>query len=207
MESGGKLIYAAAGGVVALGIAIFVLVRVFSAPIPPQAAPSSQSAAPAAPAPASPGDSVPPVAAGEMAPNFTLKSLSGKEITLDKLRGKVVILNLWATWCGPCRLEMPSMETLYEEFKGNRNFVLLAASQDTASPATVAAFVKKNGYHFTVLLDPKNLLTTAYGASGVPETFVIDRNGRIVAHHLGAFDWSRPDVKQALEELINSKTG
>lgn len=203
MGSGGKLIYVAAGGVVAVGIAIFVLARVFSAPTAPApAAPGAESAAPEAP-----GDSVPPIAAGEMAPNFTLTSLSGKEITLEKLRGKVVVLNLWATWCAPCRLEMPSMETLYEEFKGNKNFVLLAASQDTSDRATVESFVKKNGYHFTVLLDPKNILTTAYGATGVPETFVIAPDGRIVAHHLGAFDWSRPDVKEALDELMKPKAG
>jgi len=126
---------------------------------------------------------------------------------MAQLRGKVVFLNIWATWCGPCREEMPSMETLYDEFKSHKDFVMLAVSQDERGRDTVAPYVEKNGYHFTVLLDPKNLVSTSYNVSGVPETFIIDRAGRIVAHHLGAFDWSRPDVKEALEQLLSSKSG
>jgi peroxiredoxin len=200
MEPGARFLYVAAAAVAGLGLAIFVMVRVYA---PSSAAPSAQPGASSA----APPDSVPSVAAGEKAPDFTLPSLSGQEVSLANLRGKVVILNVWATWCEPCRAEMPSMETLYEDFKSNKNFVLLAVSQDEGSRDAVASFVKKNGYHFTVLLDPKNVVSAAYGASGVPETFVIDRNGRIVAHHLGAFDWSRPDVREALRDLLNSKTG
>jgi peroxiredoxin len=199
-ESGGKLLYLAAAAVVALGITIFVLSRVFSPGSASQPAASGEGSAP-------PAGSVPSIAAGEKAPDFTLPSLSGKEVSMAQLRGKVVILNVWATWCEPCRAEMPSMETLYEEFKSNSNFMLLAVSQDEGGRAPVESFIKKNGYHFTVLLDPKNIVSTAYGASGVPETFVIGRDGRIVAHHLGAFDWSRPDVREALKELLDSKTG
>jgi peroxiredoxin len=194
MESGGKFLYLAAAAAVALGIAIFVLLRAFASP---------SGSRPAA----SGADSVPQVAAGERAPDFTLPSLGGQEVSMAKLRGKVVVLNVWATWCEPCRAEMPSMETLYEDFKSNKNFVLLAVSQDERGREAVAPYIEKNGYHFTVLLDPKNIVSSAYGASGVPETFVIGRDGRIVAHHLGAFDWSRPDVREALKELLNSKTG
>ena len=74
----------------------------------------------------------------------------------------------------------------------NKDFVMLAVSQDTSGRAEVAAYVKKHGYHFDVLLDPKNVVAEAYNVSGVPETFIIDREGRIVAHHSGAFDWSQP---------------
>jgi peroxiredoxin len=196
VESGGRILYLAAAVAIAVGITIFVLVRAF--------APLSASQPEAS---AGPKDSVPPVAAGERAPDFTLPSLGGQEVSMAQLRGKVVILNVWATWCEPCRAEMPSMETLYEDFKSNKNFVLLAVSQDERGREAVAPFIKKNGYHFTVLLDPKNIVSSAYGASGVPETFVIARDGRIVAHHLGAFDWSRPDVREALKELLDSKTG
>jgi peroxiredoxin len=147
----------------------------------------------------------PAVAAGDKAANFKLEALDGSTVSLDQLRGKVVFLNIWATWCGPCREEMPSMETLYDELRTNRDFVMLAVSQDTKGRIVVAPYVEKNGYHFKVLLDPENKVGEAYDVSGVPETFIIDRGGRIVAHHMGAFDWSRPDVKDALRQLLESK--
>jgi len=161
------------------------------------------------PALLSPADSNPeaPVAAGEMAADFKLPSLSGKPVTLSSLRGKVVFLNVWATWCGPCREEMPSMETLYEAFKGRSDFVILAVSQDRRGRAAVQPFVEKNHLRFDVLLDPDNMVGNAYNVSGVPETFIIDRQGRIVAHHMGAFDWSQTDVRRALNELLDSKEG
>ena len=148
-----------------------------------------------------------PVAAGEMAADFKLQSLSGKPVSLSSLRGKVVFLNVWATWCGPCRDEMPSMETLYEAFKDRQDFVILAVSQDRRGRIAVEPFVERNHLHFDVLLDPDNVVGDAYNVSGVPETFIIDRKGRIVAHHMGAFDWSQTDVRQALNELLDSKEG
>src|SRR5579875_2465573 len=154
--------------------------------------------------PAAAGDEV---AAGKMAANFTLTSLDGETVTLSKLRGKVVFLNIWATWCGPCREEMPSMETLYDEFRNNQDFVMLAVSQDTKGRVVVAPYVEKNGYHFKVLLDPENKVGEAYDVSGVPETFIIDRQGRIVAHHMGAFDWSQKAIADALEELLQDNKG
>lgn len=153
------------------------------------------------------GDDSSPVAAGMMATNFRLKNLQGQPVTLSSLRGKVVFLNVWATWCGPCREEMPSMEQLYEEFKQSKDFVMLAVSQDRAGREAVMPFVESHHIHFEVLLDPKNIVGDAYDVTGVPETFIIDRKGRIVAHHVGAFDWSRQDVRQALNELLKSKEG
>ncbi len=132
-------------------------------------------------------------------------ALTGETVSLASLKGKVVFLNVWATWCGPCREEMPSMETLYDELKGNKDFVMLAVSQDTKGKSAVVPYVEKNGYHFRILLDPENKVGDSYGVSGVPETFIIDRNGRIVAHHMGAFDWSRADVKEALQQLLSAK--
>lgn len=153
------------------------------------------------------GESEAPVAAGSQAANFTLEKLDGTTVSLASLRGKVVFLNVWATWCEPCREEMPSMETLYDDFKNNKDFVMLAASQDTKGRAAVAPYVAKNGYRFTILLDPENKISETYDVSGVPETFIIDRKGQIVAHHMGAFDWSRPDVRDALQQLLDSKQG
>jgi peroxiredoxin len=153
-------------------------------------------------------DNSAPVAAGDVASAFDLEDAnSGQTVSLASLKGKVVFLNLWATWCGPCREEMPSMETLYDEYKGNNDFVMLAVSEDTKGKTAVLPYVEKNGYHFRILLDPENKVGDSYGVSGVPETFIIDRSGRIVAHHMGAFDWSRPDVKSALDELLSAKKG
>ena len=148
-----------------------------------------------------------PVAAGQKAAPFKLTDLQGDSVSMADLHGKVVFLNIWATWCAPCREEMPSMEKLYERLQGDKGFVMLAISQDTGSREEVMAYVKKHGYHFDVLLDPKNAVAEAYNVSGVPETFIIDREGRIVAHHSGAFDWSQPAIRDAVEELLKDNKG
>jgi peroxiredoxin len=191
MESKNGIIYFAAAAIVLAGITLLVVAGMHRRAL----------------APGSAQDSEPPVAAGDRAANFTLDALDGHKISLTDFHGKVVFLNIWATWCGPCREEMPSMETLYDELKGNKDFVMLAVSQDSKGRTAVAPYVQKNGYHFTILLDPDNKVGESYDVSGVPETFIIDRRGRIVAHHMGAFDWSRPDVKEALTELLASKQG
>jgi len=148
---------------------------------------------------------LPPVAAGNRAAGFSLKDLDGNTVSLSALQGKVIFLNVWATWCGPCRDEMPAMETLYNEFKSNQDFVMLAVSQDREGKQAVKPYIEKNGYHFRVLLDPDNTISEAYNVSGVPETFIIDRHGRIVAHRMGGFDWSSSDVRGALEQLLDAK--
>jgi cytochrome c biogenesis protein CcmG, thiol:disulfide interchange protein DsbE len=146
-----------------------------------------------------------PVAAGKLAADFKLPNLEGTVISLSSLRGKVILLNVWATWCAPCREEMPSIETLYEEFSKDRDFVVLAVSQDSAGRGAVDSYVRKNGYKFTILLDPQNQVGDAYEVSGIPETFIIDRTGRIVAHHVGPYDWAQPEMRDALRELIDTK--
>ena len=153
------------------------------------------------------GPELKPVAAGRMAADFKLQDLRGDTISLSSLRGKVVFLNVWATWCAPCREEMPSIESLYEEFGKDKDFEVLAVSQDTAGRKAVAPYVKKTGLKFTVLLDPTNQVGDAYDVSGIPETFIIGRDGRIVAHHVGPYDWSSSEMRDALEELIKSKAG
>jgi peroxiredoxin len=147
------------------------------------------------------------VAAGKMAANFNLKDLKGDPVSLSGLRGKVVFLNVWATWCAPCIEEMPSIESLYKEFRNDKDFVVLAVSQDIDGSKMVTPFVEKNGLQFTVLLDPANDVGEAYGVNGIPETFIIGRDGRIVAHHVGPYDWSNRDIRDALQELIKSKQG
>ncbi len=100
------------------------------------------------------------------------------------------------------------MEALFNAMKGLSDFVMLAVSQDRKGRSVVAPYVEKSGgYHFEILLDPENRVSEEYNVSGVPETFIIDRKGRIVAHHMGAFDWSRDDVRQALLELLQARNG
>ncbi len=196
MEIKDKILYLVAAIVVMTGITLVALSGHRGARISPEANQPETAEHP----PAS-------VAAGSRAADFKLEALDGHTVSLESLRGKVVFLNVWATWCGPCREEMPSMQVLYDDFKGNKDFVMLAASQDTGGRAQVASYVAKNGFHFTVLLDPENKISETYDVSGVPETFIINRKGQIVAHHMGAFDWSRPDVKDALQQLLDSKQG
>jgi peroxiredoxin len=182
-----KIIAAIGVVLVVLGIAAVAFQRL----LPPHPGGSSE-----------PGDNV---AAGDVAANFNLKDLKGNSVSLSSMRGKVVFLNIWATWCGPCREEMPSMETLFNSFKNSKDFVMLAVSQDRNGRDAVEPYVEHNNYHFEILLDPDNQLQESYNLTGVPETFIIDRKGRIVAHHLGAFDWSRDEVREALQELLRAK--
>jgi cytochrome c biogenesis protein CcmG, thiol:disulfide interchange protein DsbE len=147
-----------------------------------------------------------PLAAGKVAADFTLKDLDGRQISLGSLRGKVVFLNIWATWCAPCREEMPSIESLYNDLKTSKDFVVLAVSQDT-DLALVRPYIEHNHLQFTVLLDPRNEVGERYDVNGIPETFIIGRDGRIVAHHVGPYNWSNADIREALQELIKSREG
>jgi len=107
---------------------------------------------------------------------FTLRSIDGKTYSLDSLRGKVVLLNFWATWCPPCRKEMPDMETLYRRFE-QKGLVVLAVSDENSE--TVAGFLAKQNYSFPVLLDPDRKVNEAFGVEGIPKSFIFDREGRL----------------------------
>lgn len=136
------------------------------------------------------------------APDFILPNLAGETIRLQDLRGKVVLLNVWATWCPPCVEEMPTLETLSARMKG-RDFVLLAVSQDER-PKVVKPWIEERGFTFPVLLDPRGQVGHEYGVTGYPETFVIDRRGRIVHHHVGFRDWAEAEIVAALETLLTT---
>ncbi|MFN8640600.1 MAG: TlpA disulfide reductase family protein [Candidatus Binatia bacterium] len=134
------------------------------------------------------------------AADFTLQALDGTPMRLSDLRGKIVFLNLWATWCPPCRAEMPSMEALYQRLKG-RDFAMLAVAQDT-NPADVRAFIQDLHVTFPVLLDSDNHLPGRYGVTGFPETFVIDRNGQVIKHVIGPEEWDDPQIVAYFEDLL-----
>ena len=130
---------------------------------------------------------------GDKAPDFTLPDLDGKVVRLDDQRGKVVFLNIWATWCPPCVDEMPSMEKLYQQLKGE-DFEILAVSIDKNGTESVLPFMKKHNLSFTALIDSKESLKYKYQTTGIPETFIIDRNGIIVEKVIGPRNWASPDV-------------
>ena len=114
-------------------------------------------------------------------PEFTLKDLSGKSWTFSELRGKVVLVNFWATWCPPCRKEMPDLETLYGRF-GSKGFVVLGISDEEA--AKVEPFVRERKVSFPVLLDPGRKVNEMFVVEGIPKSFVYDREGKLVAQSI-----------------------
>lgn len=138
---------------------------------------------------------------GYQAPNFKLKDLDGREYHLADLHGKVVFLNVWATWCPPCRDEMPSMEQLHRQLSG-QDFVMLAVSEDANGRDAVAPFVRELGLTFPVLLDPEGVIPKRYGVTGYPETFIIDRSGAVVQHLKGPENWSSEQVQDYFARLL-----
>jgi thiol-disulfide isomerase/thioredoxin len=142
---------------------------------------------------------------GYPAPDFTLFDLGGRKYTLSHLRGSVVFLNLWATWCPPCREEMPSMEKLHRQLAGER-FVMLAVSEDADGAAAVAPFVAEMKVTFPVLLDPLGNLPHRLGITGYPETFIVDPAGNIVQHFIGPYDWTDPRYLEYFRSLMNPPT-
>jgi len=141
------------------------------------------------------------VLVGAAAPQFSLSDLSGNAVRLANLRGRVVFLNIWATWCEPCREEIPSMQLLYERLHGP-NFEMLAVSTDQGDRSVVEHFVREHGLTFPVLPDPELSIADLYRVTGYPETFIIDRNGRVVAHDLGPRDWDSSASHAAFTRLI-----
>jgi peroxiredoxin len=113
--------------------------------------------------------------------DFTLTDLNGKSWTLKDLKGKVVLLNFWATWCPPCRKEMPDLEALYKRF-GSQGLVILGI--DDEEGAKVQPFIAKQGITYPVLLDPGRKVNTLFQIEGIPKTFVYDRDGKIVTQSI-----------------------
>jgi len=143
----------------------------------------------------------PPIQLGLEAPNFTFPDLNGQRVTLFDHRGKVVLVNIWATWCPPCRQEMPSMQRLYEKFRG-KNLEILAVSIDSNGREAVDPLMRKIDLTFPVLLDPKETIKPLYGITGVPESFIVDKEGILVKKIIGPIDWSTPEVFLFFRDLM-----
>ncbi|TES86015.1 TlpA family protein disulfide reductase [Candidatus Aerophobetes bacterium] len=136
----------------------------------------------------------------EEAEDFTLKTLKGGTVSLKDYRGRLIFLNFWATWCGPCRAEMPSMQRLWEEFK-EEDFVILAINIQEESKL-VSSFMNERGLSFPVLLDEKGKVARSYGIRGIPTTFFLNPEGEIIGKAVGARDWDSEESFQLIEELL-----
>jgi len=130
-----------------------------------------------------------PVGRGGGAPDFDLQLLSDEgRFVLSEKRGKVVLVNFWATWCKPCEEEMPSMERLYREL-APEGFELVAVSVDQ-DPADVARFRERMGVSFPIALDPSQEVSGLYQTQGFPESLLVDKQGRILERYVGPREWS-----------------
>src|SRR5919109_2182981 len=138
---------------------------------------------------------------GQPLADFTLPDLQGNMVQLSALRGKVVFINIWATWCPPCVEEMPTMQRLYDRLH-DRGLEILAISIDALGAQVVAPFMQQYRLTFPALLDPAGSIERLYRTSGVPESFVVDKQGRLVEKVVGPRDWSHPQVVAMFERLL-----
>ncbi len=141
------------------------------------------------------------VAVGSVAPDFTLENMQGEKVNLSQYRGKVVIVNFWATWCPPCRTEMPSMEVLHETFKDD-GLVLLAINVEQSGAKVVSEFLKESPYSFPILLDEQNQTQNSYTVFQYPSSFIVDREGIVVKKLVGAVHWMGGDIYNLLHFML-----
>jgi peroxiredoxin len=142
---------------------------------------------------------------GSTAPQFHAVALpGGAPKTIDDYRGKVVLLNIWATWCEPCKVEMPSMERLHRKL-ADTDFRLVAVSVDEEDSTVVEQFAKHLGLTFEILHDRSGAIRRIYQTTGVPESFVIDRDGVIVKKVIGAADWESPVNENLIRRLLHAR--
>ncbi len=138
---------------------------------------------------------------GSMAPNFTLEDLQHQPVSLESFRGKAVLLNFWATWCGPCQMEMPSLESLYQKYRP-RGFVVLGVSVDEEGESAMQDFLKQVQVSFPIVNDKNQDVTDLYQTYRVPETYLIDPQGKIVSKFLGPQDYNKEYFFKKVEGIL-----
>jgi peroxiredoxin len=138
-------------------------------------------------------------------PDFSLTNPEGKKVSLKDFRGKIVFLNFWATWCEPCREEMPAMEKLYQDYK-NKNFVVLAINVKDRKQEALA-FVKELKLTYPVAFDPNAEVASLYGAWGLPTTYIIGPKGEGLARGWGPAEWYGPAARNLIRELLEEQNG
>ena len=145
------------------------------------------------------------IGVGSQAPAFDATNLrSGRPSGLADYQGRVILLNVWATWCQPCRVEMPAMERLARQIT-DTGFRVVAVSVDVGDSTVVNAFVREMGLSFDILHDPSRAIERGYQTTGVPESFVIDRHGVIVKKVIGATAWDSPVNQILIRRLLDER--
>jgi peroxiredoxin len=137
------------------------------------------------------------------APDFATVDAEGNEVRLDSYAGKVVILNFWATWCPPCRLEMPSMEKLYREFKDQGLEIVAVNFMESLEP--VQEFIKEQGFTYPILMDKKARIAELYGVMRLPETVLIGRKGNLLGKSTGYKDWYKESAREFVALLLTDE--
>lgn len=141
-----------------------------------------------------------PVATGRsMAPGWTLQDLDGKAVNSSDFAGKVVILDFWATWCPPCRAELPSLIALQKKY-GDQGLVIIGVSLDQKGPSVVIPFAREHGINFPLVMGDEAIMEAFGGIEAIPTTFVIDREGRLVSRHVGVT--SQAEFEAEIEPLL-----
>ncbi len=141
---------------------------------------------------------------GDAAPDFRLQTLDGGSVSLSELRGKVVLLHFWATWCPPCVEEIPSLDRLYRS-QPHDGFAVLAVSVDEGGAPAVKAFLERNGLTLPVLLNPDRSVAAGYGTFKFPETYLVDREGIVRYKIIGAANWDNPAAVKVIQDLLAKK--
>ena len=140
------------------------------------------------------------LAAAMLAPDFTLRSSEGGNLRLAEQRGRVVLVNFWASWCGPCKIEMPHLNRLYEKYR-SAGFVLLAVNIDE-DPRQAVALATRLGLRFPVLFDTNKAVSKLYALDSMPATVLIDRDGRVRHVHRGYRDGVEATYERQIRELV-----
>ena len=136
-------------------------------------------------------------------PDFSLPLIGGEEAKLSDYKGKIVFLNFWATWCPYCRTEREGLQTTYEKYK-DREFIVLSVSIDRADSDTVAAFINEHGLTFPNLHDQSSTVAMEYGVRGIPATYFVDADGKIIGGVIGPREWDSEEVHALIEELLDT---
>jgi cytochrome c biogenesis protein CcmG/thiol:disulfide interchange protein DsbE len=141
---------------------------------------------------------------GMSAPDFKLTDLNQKKWDLAELKGTVVVVNFWATWCPPCKEEMPSLNRFYGKYESRDDLEVLAILYND-TPGNADEFVKKGGINFPILIDPLNATAVAYGLTGVPETYILDKQGVLRKKFIGPVEFDSATLYTFIDMLLAEK--
>ena len=138
--------------------------------------------------------------------DFTLPDVQGHLVRLADLRGRPVLINIWATWCYPCRKEMPSMNALYKDY-GAKGLAIVAIATDAGGKPVVTPFIQTYGLTFPVLLDPQDIVGRQLQVPGIPTSYLLDKRGRVISRVIGEHDWHSRKIRHLVEQLLAEEDG